>query len=103
MMAFNPDTTKTLEYYALRDKFITMYHQAGDDAAGFFALDTAPDLEKRLDSMAAHYDQLVFWRCEEAFDMLPPELRPSTPGELDDLISYLYSINPIQRIKCKVL
>lgn len=98
------DPTRGLEYFKYRDVVSSAYFGACDAASRYFALDQCDqcgDLDKRLKSLEEHYDQLVFWRCEEMFDQLPPELVPTTNAELEELMQFLNSLNPLQPIPFK--
>lgn len=97
------DSAKGLEYFKYRDLLTAAYFDACDAATQYFALDRCPSdaLEQRLDSLEQHYDQLVFWRCQEMFNQLPEELVPTSSQELDELLTFLRDIDPQQPIAFK--
>ena len=97
------DSSKGLEYLKYRDLVLQAYYHACDDSSRYFALDQATEgnLEKRIKSIEDHFDQLVFWRCEEIFDQLPEELIPKTSRELEKLMQFLNSLDPCQPINFK--
>ena len=95
------DETKSIEYLRWQSAILTQYNEACNAAALYFELDKAKDIDARIKSLEQHYDQLVFWRFIEISDQLPEELRPRDSTELDDLIMFMHSLNPVQPIKFK--
>lgn len=95
------DETKSIEYLRWQSVILTQYNEACNAAALYFELDKAKDIDARIKSLEQHYDQLVFWRFIEISDQLPEELRPRDNTELDDLIMFMHSLNPVQPIKFK--
>ena len=95
------DPSKSLEYFKYRDLICCTFADACDAATRYFELDQAKDLDKRLKSLEDHYDDLIFWRCQEVFDQLPEELVPKTSSELDDLMMFLTTLDPVQPISHK--
>lgn len=95
------DPSKGLEYFKYRDIVMDAYAEACDATSRYFALDQAKDLDKRLKSLEEHFDQLVFWRVSEVFSELPQELVPASSEELDELLPFLSSLNPLQPIEHK--
>ena len=97
------DATRSLEYLRYRDLVLDAYTSGCNAASSYFELDQVEDLDKRIKSLEKHYDDLVFWRVEEIFDQLPPELVPSNNDELDELVQFMYTLNPVQPVKFKAL
>lgn len=97
------DATRSLEYMQYRDLVLDSYTAGCHAASNYFELDKVEDLDRRIKSLEKHYDDLVFWRVEEIFDQLAPELVPSNNDELGALVQFMYTLNPVQPVKFKAL